>query len=129
MSTIFTKAFFAAVFTGLLISSSARAGESCLDASSKMRGVYGSTSQSTAVWSRPVNHLSGAEPSRDIATAMSDTSASRKSGSAKESTRSTRSYSYELTYRFSDSPVGHASGSQTPLYLLPKSDPRRQTGR
>jgi len=129
---------------------SAFAAESYLDAGAKARGDFGNSSrmESRSMYQSPAPTIvqRDAAPSR-IAQAPSERQSfsyepsqratdsqkveSKKlnppSGQAQRETRTYRSFSYEPNYQSSGS-LRNRSGSQTPVYALPRTDGRKLGG-
>ena len=150
MNTCFKKGLFVAVVAGLSIAGIGSAmAQSYLDGSAKARGDYGQMSRNQ---SRPMYQATAptqqrsfsyepapatAQPSQPTGgcgygnaesgkTIASSQPANPQGGVAQRDTRTYRSYSYEPGTTSSGT-MRNRSNS-TPLYALPKSDPRKVGG-
>lgn len=146
MNTRFTKVLMLGTVAGLFVTASAMAGESYLDASSKMRGEFGQTSRRATEY-RPMYRASAPtlaqqqpapnaeqrfsyEPRQIAGDSRSSASDSANknapNATAQRDTRTYRSFSYEPGT--APSAAMRSRSNSTPLYALPKSDPRKVGG-
>ena len=130
MNTRFKNGLIVAVVAGLSMAGVGSAmAQSYLDGSAKMRGDYGQMSRSQASptyrATAPSQRSFSYEPTPSAAQPAPTQPATPQSSVAQKGTQTYRSYSYEPG---TPSSSMRSRSNSTPLWALPKSDPRKFGG-